>query len=118
MTSPLLFPSDSFRDEGLGEEAHVAKGVAYSLPVSVPAFRRSPKKGSSDNDDERVSERCQLLGVTMSHTYLYTSLIYTVTLQCHTVTHLYTSLMYAEMSHSPSLTYYAMLLFTSCCRLK
>ena len=67
MTSPVLSPSDSFRDEGLGEEAHVAKGVAYSLPVSVPAFRRSPKKGSSDNDDERVSERSQLLGVTMSH---------------------------------------------------
>lgn len=48
-----LLTDDSFRDEGLGEEG-VVKGVAHSMPVSVPLFRRSPKKSSADNDDERT----------------------------------------------------------------
>ena len=50
----LFCPSDSFRDDGL-EDAHAVKGVAHSMPLSVPVFRRSPKKNSTDNDDERVS---------------------------------------------------------------
>ena len=72
----LLPLSDSFRDEGLGEEG-VVKGVAHSMPVSVPLFRRSPKKSSADNDDERVSACYQLVSATV--TRLYTSLMYTVT---------------------------------------
>lgn len=82
VTSPLFSPlSDSFRDEGLGEEAHVAKGVAHSMPVSVPVFRRSPKKSSADNDDERVgrlpahqhhtlSPSVSVTNVTVTHLYL------------------------------------------------
>ena len=72
----------------MGEEG-VVKGVAHSLPVSVPVFRRSPKKSSVDNEDERVSACYQLVRATV--TYLFTSLMYTVTL--------YKSLMYTVKRH-------------------
>ena len=52
----LLDPStDSFRDDVVEDSNSVPKMVAQSVPISMPTFRKSPKKSTSEQEDEKVS---------------------------------------------------------------
>lgn len=47
------FTDDSFRDDIVDESNGTPKAVAQSAPISMPMFRKSPKKSTSEQDEDR-----------------------------------------------------------------